>query len=245
MPQRLDIATKDSRRLIGRRIRRRRLALRLSQARFAEAIGVTPQQAQNYESGLVAISPQRIREILQVLGLEPDDLSIDRTAIRAADSYENFLASAEAVSLHRALSAITDPAARQRLIRAVMIVGESQRRPAGKEDPLLSQWLSQAVDGALSARADEAAAAIRELRIELARRIGAILKARPLTQKHAAQLLGVHQARISALMRGDVRSLSLEKLLRHLSTLGWNVTVAIRGNGVEQPVNIALRFDPE
>jgi transcriptional regulator with XRE-family HTH domain len=54
---------------VGVRIRERRIMLGLTQHQFAELIGVTAQQARNYEKGINRISAGRLFEIARVLGV--------------------------------------------------------------------------------------------------------------------------------------------------------------------------------
>lgn len=54
---------------IGRRIRRRRLLLSLSQGALGEACGVRFQQIQKYECGAARVSAPRIWELAQALGV--------------------------------------------------------------------------------------------------------------------------------------------------------------------------------
>jgi len=247
MPSRLSLPIVEQRRLMGRRIRRRRLSLGLSQQRFADALGVSRQQVLKYEHGAQAISPERMREILHVLRLKPRELSpgIGVAAVSDANGYEDFIASAEGVALYRALSAIPDKAARKRIIRALLVVGESLDRPEDKDVKALAGWLGTVLQGNGAARLDDVTDSLRALRTELAQRVGRILKARHSTQKRAGELLRVDQARISALSRGDIRAVSLEKLLRHLAMLGWSLTIAVRRAPAEQPPTVELRFDGE
>lgn len=62
---------------------------------------------------------------------------------------------------------------------------------------------------------------------ELARQISAIIKQRKLTQKQAAEILKVDQPKISALIRGRLRSFSLERLIFFLNELGQDVNIMI------------------
>lgn len=62
---------------------------------------------------------------------------------------------------------------------------------------------------------------------ELVRQIAKIIKKRKLTQKQAAEILGVDQPKISALIRGRLRSFSLERLIRFLNELGQDVSIMI------------------
>ena len=62
---------------------------------------------------------------------------------------------------------------------------------------------------------------------ELARQIGKLIKKKKLTQKQAAEILGIDQPKISALIRGRLRSFSLERLIRFLNELGQDVSITI------------------
>ncbi len=65
------------------------------------------------------------------------------------------------------------------------------------------------------------------LRAELLRKIADIVKERGLTQVRAAELLGMDQPRVSALLRGKITKFSTDRLLRALSNLGQDVEVRI------------------
>lgn len=62
---------------------------------------------------------------------------------------------------------------------------------------------------------------------ELARQIAKLIKKKKLTQKQAAEILGIDQPKISALIRGRLRSFSLERLIRFLNDLGQDVSIMI------------------
>lgn len=62
---------------------------------------------------------------------------------------------------------------------------------------------------------------------ELARQIAKIIKKKKLTQKQAAEILGIDQPKISALIRGRLRSFSLERLIRFLNELGQDVRIMV------------------
>lgn len=62
---------------------------------------------------------------------------------------------------------------------------------------------------------------------QLASRIADIFKARRLTQADAAKLLGVDQPKVSALLRGQLRGFSYERLLRFLTVLGCDVKIVV------------------
>jgi predicted XRE-type DNA-binding protein len=63
---------------------------------------------------------------------------------------------------------------------------------------------------------------------ELAIKIAEILRLRRLTQAQAAEVLGVDQPKVSALIRGRLSGFSIERLLRFLLRLGTDVSITIR-----------------
>ena len=63
---------------------------------------------------------------------------------------------------------------------------------------------------------------------ELALRIKASIKQLRLTQVEAAKLLGVYQAKVSALVRGRLSGFSTDRLFRFLNALGRDVEIVIR-----------------
>lgn len=62
---------------------------------------------------------------------------------------------------------------------------------------------------------------------QLAARIADILKSRGLTQTAAAELFGVDQPKVSALLRGRLRGFSYERLLKFLTALGCDVEIVV------------------
>ena len=63
---------------------------------------------------------------------------------------------------------------------------------------------------------------------ELALRIKAGIEQRRLTQMEAAKLLGVDQAKVSALVRGRLSGFSIDRLFRFLNALGRDVEIVVR-----------------
>jgi predicted XRE-type DNA-binding protein len=62
---------------------------------------------------------------------------------------------------------------------------------------------------------------------ELVRRIAATIGDRGWTQARAATALGVDQAKVSALLRGQLGGFSTERLLRFLNALGCAVEIVV------------------
>jgi predicted XRE-type DNA-binding protein len=63
---------------------------------------------------------------------------------------------------------------------------------------------------------------------ELVQLIRAILTDRKLTQAKAADLLGLDQPKVSALLRGRVDGYSIDRLFRFLNALGHRVEITVR-----------------
>ena len=68
----------------------------------------------------------------------------------------------------------------------------------------------------------------RLAKAELARKISQIVGERHLTQAEAANLLGIDQPKISALMRGRLGGFSFERLMRFLNLLGRDVEITVK-----------------
>ncbi len=63
---------------------------------------------------------------------------------------------------------------------------------------------------------------------ELARQIHHIIKKKKLTQKKTADILGIDQPKISALISGKLTGFSLERLFRFLNKLGHDVAISVQ-----------------
>lgn len=73
------------------------------------------------------------------------------------------------------------------------------------------------------------------LKAQLVREIRDIIKRRRLTQTKAAELLGLKQPDVSALVTGRVHRFSLERLLRCVRCLDRDVTLVIRPKNRSRP----------
>lgn len=71
---------------------------------------------------------------------------------------------------------------------------------------------------------------------ELVQKIRGIIAARKLTQTKAAQLLGLDQPKVSALVRGRVEGFTLDRLFRFLNALGQHVEINVRN--ARKPRNV-------
>ena len=71
------------------------------------------------------------------------------------------------------------------------------------------------------------------VKIQFALQISKAIVERALTQAEAAKLLQIDQAKVSALTRGRIAGFSIERLMRYLSALGWDVDIALRPSASE------------
>lgn len=66
------------------------------------------------------------------------------------------------------------------------------------------------------------------LKARLTLQIHRLIKARGVTQAQAAEILGIHQPRVSALIRNRTGAFSVERLMDFLAALGQDVEITIR-----------------
>ncbi len=219
--------TAEMRRWIGRRIRRRRLFLNMTQGALARGLGVTFQQVQKYEKGAGRVPDERLLQICQQLEVTPDYFA-PGAASAQAEALEHFVQSPEGLALYRAIAGLGDARTRAALITAVAAFSDGQLQPEDADAAALASWLRHIAGSPGSPQHNkDVADAIHAAKIEVAQLIGKTLKARKLTQKFAADILFTDQARVSALARGDVAATSFERLLRCLMLLGWDANIAI------------------
>jgi predicted XRE-type DNA-binding protein len=65
------------------------------------------------------------------------------------------------------------------------------------------------------------------LKAELVRQISQLITARKLTQMAVAELLGIEQPKVSALLRGKLSDFSTDRLFRFLNALGSDVEIRV------------------
>jgi predicted XRE-type DNA-binding protein len=59
-------------------------------------------------------------------------------------------------------------------------------------------------------------------------RIDRIIRKRKLTQAGAAELMGIDQPKVSAMLAGQFRGYSVERLMRFLVALGHDVEIVVK-----------------
>jgi len=69
---------------------------------------------------------------------------------------------------------------------------------------------------------------LEELKAGLVQRIAAIIRNRRLTQVQAAEILGIDQPKVSALLHGRFGGYSTDRLIRFLAALDHDVELVIR-----------------
>jgi transcriptional regulator with XRE-family HTH domain len=116
---------------VGRRVRMRRLMLAMSQSKLADALGLTFQQVQKYETGANRIGAGRLQHISQILDVPVPFFfegapagSAGPTAEAPADApspayVRDFLATSDGLALVRAFMCIEDANLRRAIVRLV------------------------------------------------------------------------------------------------------------------------------
>jgi predicted XRE-type DNA-binding protein len=66
------------------------------------------------------------------------------------------------------------------------------------------------------------------VKAQLVAKIGEIIRGRELTQVAAARTLGITQAKLSGLLRGQFRGISERKLIACLTSLGRDVQIVVK-----------------
>jgi predicted XRE-type DNA-binding protein len=72
------------------------------------------------------------------------------------------------------------------------------------------------------------------MKAELARKISSIIIQQKMTQIEAAELLGIDQPKVSALINGKLSGFSTERLFRFLNALGRDVEIVVKTKSESQ-----------
>jgi predicted XRE-type DNA-binding protein len=72
------------------------------------------------------------------------------------------------------------------------------------------------------------------VKAELARRISGIIAAKNMTQTEAAEMLGIDQPKVSALVNGKLSGFSTTRLFRFLNALGQDVEIVVKPKSFRQ-----------
>lgn len=128
---------------VGQRIRSRRVMLGMSQAKLAQALGVTFQQVQKYEKGTNRIGASRLQQIAGILSvpvefffegapqLEPVGPGGEPRggfAEAPGSGYvSDFLSTSEGVHLMKAFIRVRDTKVRRRLLDLVEALGQDEK----------------------------------------------------------------------------------------------------------------------
>jgi predicted XRE-type DNA-binding protein len=73
------------------------------------------------------------------------------------------------------------------------------------------------------------------VRVRLAQQIADIIERKELSQSGAAELMGLDQPKVSALVRGRLSGFSTDRLLRCLMSLGQDVEIVVRDKPLDHP----------
>lgn len=130
--------------LIGGRVRSRRLRAKVSRAVLGEALGVTFQQIQKYESGADRIGASRLLKIAEVLNCDIAEFyeCINDGRTTASTPLSRFMATKDGVALIEAMLKIENKALRRMVIEIAEKFAETQfmrAKPARPRRDQMSQ----------------------------------------------------------------------------------------------------------
>ncbi|MCZ7977374.1 XRE family transcriptional regulator [Agrobacterium tumefaciens] len=120
---------------VGARIRTRRRVLGMSQAKLAEALGVTFQQVQKYEKGTNRVGASRLLNVANVLGVpvssffnsDTRDGQAERPRGSTAETELGaFVQSDEGRDLNGAFARIAEPAVRRQVVSLVKAMAATE-----------------------------------------------------------------------------------------------------------------------
>lgn len=128
---------------VGKRIRLRRNMLGMSQENLGNAIGVTFQQVQKYESGKNRVSSSRLHDFSRILEVPVafffEDFFSDKKSFALTENYnDNFeyekkLSEKETIDLVRAFHNIKDPQLRKQLLNFAKTLAQQTTIPEKKK----------------------------------------------------------------------------------------------------------------
>lgn len=75
-----------------------------------------------------------------------------------------------------------------------------------------------------------------QAKADLVHRISVLIEERRLTQTQAAEVIGVTQPKISALLRGQLDGFSMDRLVRFLNALGQDVRISVHPKARARPI---------
>ncbi|KRQ99314.1 helix-turn-helix domain-containing protein [Bradyrhizobium valentinum] len=102
--------------IIGERIRTRRLEKHISQSELGDMLGVSFQQVQKYEKGVNRVGSSRLMELAKALDIEVSYFLDERKRPPAERPVAAFMATREGIQMAEAMLAINNHEVRQGLI---------------------------------------------------------------------------------------------------------------------------------
>jgi predicted XRE-type DNA-binding protein len=75
-----------------------------------------------------------------------------------------------------------------------------------------------------------------QAKADLVHRISVLIEKRGLTQMQSAEVLGITQPKVSALLRGRLDGFSMDRLVRFLNSLDQDVRISVRPKMKARPI---------
>src|SRR3954470_5110161 len=158
-------------RLVGSRVRQRRMQLGVSQEQLAAALGITVPQVQKYEKGVNRIGASRLHKIAGLLGVPigaffeahagaqasgPEMGGAEAGAAEPGQPDPSVFADRETIALALAFSRITRPQRRRALLELARAVARLEtgalKRAQGRPSTTVAVWTEQELETVLASR---------------------------------------------------------------------------------------------
>jgi predicted XRE-type DNA-binding protein len=105
------------------------------------------------------------------------------------------------------------------------------KRSAAAKDPTRNVWLQLGLPDAEE----------HYLKAELVLRLDRAIKSLGLTQRVAARRVGTTQPELSKILKGKFSEVSLERLMRFLTALGYQIEIKIGATGSTKTGNVTVK----
>ena len=118
---------------VGKRLRRRRRLLGLTQQQLAESIGIRFQQIQKYEKGTNRVGASRLSDMARILGVPVSYFFEDGQSHDVAESsgesdlLTQFVGTSEGLALNRAFAQIPDGGIRRKVLSLVKALADEEQ----------------------------------------------------------------------------------------------------------------------
>jgi transcriptional regulator with XRE-family HTH domain len=113
--------------MIGNRVRARRMEMHLSQSELGEKVGVTFQQVQKYEKGVNRVGAGRLQQIANVLETDVPYFMGDSESSPTVSRFATFMATRDGADIIEAMIRLESPLLRKSVIQLARTLGDADK----------------------------------------------------------------------------------------------------------------------